>query len=186
MKSLLQYLLLVACVVLCADGVRAEGEFAALSLNSDKTITTAQGVKGLATALGSAEDYMAVFRVASLTPGRKYEATLTFDAGTDIGYGFSIIDGNPYTTDWFGFVGIGTGTGTRALPGKQEKYLFTIDPASTSKTLYVSLRSNKPFTLKFGVSDQLSGATPNSQDQWGYYYVRDFDADKTSPFLLKR
>ena len=48
------------------------------------------------------------------------------------------------------------------------------------------MRSNKPFTFRFGVSDRLSGATANSQDRWSYYFVRDFNADRTSPFLLKR
>jgi len=72
------------------------------------------------------------------------------------------------------------------LRDKQEKFLFSIDTKSASSTLYLSLRSNKPFTFRFGVSDQPSGATANSQDRWGYYFVSDFDANKTSPFLLKR
>ncbi|MGB4600472.1 MAG: hypothetical protein WBI04_10950 [Trichlorobacter sp.] len=30
-----------------------------------------------------------------------------------------------------------------------------------------------------------SGVTKDSQDRWGYYYVTDFDADRTASFLLK-
>jgi hypothetical protein len=39
--------------------------------------------------------------------------------------------------------------------------------------------------VNIGVTDRLSGVNPNSQDRWGYYFVKDFDADRTSPFLLK-
>jgi hypothetical protein len=75
-----------------------------------------------------------VLRIAPLDPGRKYEATFSFDAGTDIGYAHAWIDGNPYEKDWASFVGIGTGTGSRELREKQEKFLFTADPKSTSTT----------------------------------------------------
>ena len=157
-----------------------------IGINTEKTVTTVRGLAGLPSALGSAEDYSAVLRIAPLAPGRKYEATLTFDAGTDIGYAHAWVDGSPYEKEWYSFVGIGTGTGSRELKGKQEKFLFTIDPKSTSGTLCLALRSNKAFTFRFGVTDKLTGANPNSQDRWGYYYVRDFDADRTAPFLLKR
>jgi hypothetical protein len=164
----------------------AQGPWVDVPVNTEKTVTTVQGLAGLPSSLGSAEDYLVVLRIAPLMPGMKYEATLTFDAGTDIGYSHAWVDGNPFQNDWASFVGIGTGTGTREMRDKQEKFLFSIDPKSTSSTLYLSLRSNKPFTFRFGVSDRLSGVTPNSQDRWGYYFVSDFDANKTSPFLLKR
>jgi hypothetical protein len=60
-----------------------------------------------------------------------------------------------------------------------------VDGKSTSNALYVALRSNKPFTFRIAVTDGLSGANPNSQDKWGYYFVKDFDVDRNSPFLLK-
>ena len=80
----------------------------------------------------------------------------------------------------------GTGTGTREMIGKQEKFIFSINPNSTANTLFIAMRSNKAFTFSFEVTDILSGVTPESQDTWGYFYVDDFDADNTSPFLLTR
>jgi hypothetical protein len=155
-------------------------------VNTEKSVTTVRGLAGLPSSLGSVEDYRVVLRIAPLRPGMKYEATLTYDAGSDIGYSHAWVDGSPYEKDWASFVGIGTGTGTRELRDKQEKFLFSINPQSTSSALYLPFRSNKPFTFRFGVSDRLSGKTPNSQDRWGYYFVRDYDAERISPFLLKR
>jgi hypothetical protein len=186
MRTLLKFLVILLCIVCCGGNAAAQGRFVDVGVNIEKTVTTVRGLAGLPSALGSAEDYHVVLRIAPLDPGRKYEATFSFDAGTDIGYAHAWIDGNPYEKDWASFVGIGTGTGSRELRDKQEKFLFTVDPKSTSNTLYVALRSNKPFTFRFGVTDRLSGVNPNSQDRWGYYFVKDFDADRTSPFLLKR
>ena len=163
-----------------------QGPWVDIPVNGEKTVTTAQGLAGLPSSLGNAEDYVTVLRLAQLMPGKKYEATLTYDAGTDIGYGHAWVDGSPFDKDWASFVGIGTGTGTREMQGKQEKFIFTIDPQSSSSALYVAMRTNKPFTFRFGLSDRLSGVTRDSQDRWGYYYVTDFDADQHSPFLLKR
>ena len=186
MKTLIKSLLLLLCMTLCEGMAAAQSGFVDVPVNTEKTVTTAQGLTGLPSSLGSAEDYRAVLRIAPLRPGMKYEATLTYNAGTDIGYSHAWVDGNPFEKDWASFVGIGTGTGTRELRDKQEKFIFSINPQSTSSTLYLALRSNKPFTFRFGVNDRLSGATPNSQDRWGYYFVRDFNADRISPFLLKR
>jgi hypothetical protein len=186
MKTLLKSLVILFCIASCAGIAAASGDFVDIGINTEKTITTVRGLAGLPSSLGSAEDYRVVLRIASLAPGRKYEATLTFDAGTEIGYAHAWVDGNPYEKDWLSFVGIGTGTGSRELKGKQEKFLFTIDPKSTSGTLYIPLRSNKSFTLRFGITDRLTAVNPNSQDRWGYYYVKDFDVDRIAPFLLKR
>jgi hypothetical protein len=186
MRILVKILVLSLGVIFCAGIACAQSGFVDVPVNTEKTVTTALGLAGLPPGLGSAEEYRVVLRIAPFAPGRKYEATLTYDAGTEIGYSHAWVDGSPFGNDWSSFVGIGTGTGSRELRGKQEKFLFTVDPKSTSNTLYLALRSNKPFTFRFGVSDRLSGATPNSQDRWGYYFVSDFDAKGTSPFLLKR
>ena len=186
MKTLLKSLVILFCFVPCAGIAAAQGNFVDIGVNTEKTVTTVRGLAGLPTALGSAEDYHVILRIAPLVPGRKYEVMFTFDAGTDIGYAHAWVDGSPYEKDWYSFVGIGTGTGSRELKGKQEKFLFTVDSKSTSNTLYIPLRSNKPFTFRCGVTDRLSGVNPNSQDRWGYYYVKDFDADRIAPFLLKR
>jgi hypothetical protein len=37
-----------------------------------------------------------------------------------------------------------------------------------------------------GLAGRPAGLTRDSQDRWGYYYVTDFDFDRTSPFLLTR
>jgi len=186
MKTPVKFLSFLLCVVLFKGMAFAQSGLVDVPVNSEKTVTSALGLTGLPTTLGSAQDYCVVLRIAPLAPGTKYEATLTYDAGTDIGYGYAWLDGNPFEKDWASFVGIGTGTGTREMRDKQEKFLFTIDPQSTSNTLYLALRSNKPFTFRFGVSDRLTGVTRDSQDKWGYYFVNDFDANRTSPFLLKR
>ncbi len=185
-KCLVNSLLLSLCVVLCAATAAAQSGFVDVPVNSERSATTARGLTGLPASLGTADDYMVVLRIAPLRPGIRYEATMTYDEGTDIGFGHAWVDGNPYSPDWASFVGIGTGTGTQDRRDKQEKFLFTIDRQSTANTLYLSLRSSKPFTFRFGVSSRLSGVTANSQDRSGYYYVNDFDASRTAPFLLKR
>lgn len=151
-----------------------------------KRTVTATGFSWMPGFLGGPDGHYAIFRLGPLTPGRRYEATMTFDAGTDIGYGHSWIDGDPKGRDVWSFVGIGTGTGTREMKGAEKKFLFTVDPKSTAAFMYVILRSNKPFSLSFGLTDRVSGVTPNTQDRWGYYYVTDFDADKNAPFVLTR
>lgn len=186
MKTLLKSLIFILALVLGSSIASAETGIINIPVNTEKTITTVLGLTGLPSGLGSADSYMAVLRIVPLVPGQKYEATLTYDAGTDIGYAHAWVDGNPYKKDWSSYVGIGTGTGSRELKNKQEKFLFTVDPKSTSNMLFVVMRSSKPFKFSFAVNDRPSGVTRNSQDRWGYYFVRDFDADRTSPFLLKR
>ena len=83
-------------------------------------------------------------------------------------------------------MGIGTGTGTREMKGKESKFLFTVDAKSTAAFLYLVLRSSKPWDIAMALADRLSGVNRDSQDKWGYYYVTDFDVDRTSPFLLTR
>jgi hypothetical protein len=134
MRTLLNFLVILLCIVCCGGNAAAQGRFVDVGVNIEKTVTTVRGLAGLPSALGSAEDYPVVLRIAPLDPGRKYEATFSFDAGTDIGYAHAWIDGNPYEKDWASFVGIGTGTGSRELREKQEKFLFTADPKSTSTT----------------------------------------------------
>ena len=185
-KTLFKSMIILLSILYWGGNAAAQGQFVDVSVNTEKKVTTVRGLAGLPSALGSAEDYHVILKITPLAPGRKYEATFSFDAGSEIGYAHAWIDGSPYEKDWASFVGIGTGTGSRELKDKQEKFLFTVDPKSTANTLYLALRSNKPFTFRFAVSDRLSGLNPNSQDRWGYYFVRDFDADRTSPFLLKR
>ncbi len=151
-----------------------------------KKAVTATGFSWMPGFLGGTEGHYAIFRLGPLAPGRRYEATMTFDAGTDIGYGHSWIDGDPKGRDVWSFVGIGTGTGTREMKGAEKKFLFTVDPKSTAAFIYVVLRSNKPFNLSFSLTDRLSGVNPSTQDRWGYTYVTDFDADKNAPFVLTR
>lgn len=156
-----------------------------LPVNSSLSVTTIGGAN-LPKFFGPPEHYYAVFKIWPVVPGKRYEATLTFDAGDNTYYGMSWIDGDPWGKDYFNFVGIGTGTGTKHLPGKEAKFLFSIHPGSTSNVIYVLLRSNQPWKIKFSVTDKLSGVNRGSMDKWGYYYVDDFDESKTSPFLLKR
>ncbi|MCE5272790.1 hypothetical protein LLH00_16040 [bacterium] len=186
MRTLAQSLLLLACLSVSAGPAQAQAVYVDVPVNGERALSTVQGVAGLPSAFGSAGDYIAVLRIAPLAPGVKYEATLTYDAGTDIGYSYSLVDGSPFGQDWASFVGIGSGTGTRELAGKQEKLLFTIDPQSTSNTMYLVLRTNKPFNCRWAFSNHPSGVTKDSQDRWGYYYVSDFDDSHRSPFLLKR
>jgi len=185
-RTLAQSLVMLACLAVCAGQALAQAVYVDVPVNGERAVITVQGVTGLPSGFGSAGDYIAVLRIAPLAPGVKYEATLTYDAGTDIGYSYSLVDGSAFGQDWSSFVGIGSGIGTRELAGKQDKLLFTIDPQSTSNTMYLVLRTNKPFNCRWAVSGSPSGVTKDSQDRWGYYYVTDFDADHTAPFLLKR
>lgn len=166
-----------------------QGQWVNIDINSEKTVTTALGLVGLSTAFGSAEEYKVVLRILNLKAGQKYEATITYDAEPDnaIHYAHSWVDGNPYTNDWYSFIGIATGTGTREFKsGRQEKFIFSIDSKSNSNTLYIPLKSNKQFTFRFSITDKLTGVNPNSIDKWGETYVKDFDENKAAPFLLKR
>jgi hypothetical protein len=151
-----------------------------------KKAATMSGWTWMPSYLGGPEGFYALFRLGPLAAGKRYEATLTFDAGTDIGYGLSWLDGDPKGKDFSSFAGIGTGTGTREMKGKESKFLFTVEPKSTAAFLYLVVRSNKPWDISMGLTDRLSGVNRDSQDKWGYYYVTDFDFDRTSPFLLTR
>jgi hypothetical protein len=170
----------LACVA-----AHAAPSYVDVAVNSSRQTTTATGFS-LPSFFGSAGDHHAVFRFAPLAPGGRYEVTLTYDAGSDIGYGHSWVDGDPMGQDYWSFVGIGTGTGTRELKGKEDKFLFTVDPRSTSNVLYLVVRSNKPWKLAAALTDRASGLTRDSRDKWGYTYVTDFDFDRTAPFLLTR
>ncbi len=149
-----------------------------------KTVTAAY--LSMPNFFGGPDQLYAVYKLAPLAAGRKYEVTLTFDAGTDIGYAMAWVDGEPLGKDYASFLGTGTGTGTREMKGKKEKYRFTIDAKSTKTALYLIVRSNKPFEHSIGITDRLTGVSPSSQDAWGYYYVSDFDESRYSPFLLTR
>ena len=100
MKTLVKSISFSFWVVFCASTTFAQTGLTDVPINQEMTITTALGVTGLPSSLGSAEDYMAVLRIAPLMAGVRYEVTLTFDAGTDIGYGHSWLDGNPFQSDW--------------------------------------------------------------------------------------
>ncbi len=136
--------------------------------------------------LGGPDGSYAIFRLGPLAAGKSYAVTLSYDAGTDIGYGHSWLDGDPAAKDWASLVGIGSGTGTREMKGKEEKFLFTVDPRSTAGLLYLVLRSSQPWSLSLALADRPAGLTREAKDRWGYYYVTDFDLDRTSPFLLTR
>ena len=101
-----------------------------------------------------------MFKLGPFAPGKRYEATLTYDAGTDIGYAMAWVDGDPSGKDFASFVGIGTGTGTRELQGKEDKFLFTVDAKSTAAFLYLVVRSNKPWKLGVGSHGPAVGSEP--------------------------
>lgn len=164
----------------------ASGPWIEVPVNGSASARTAVLASPVANAFGAAADPKTVFRLGPLAPGRRYEVIFTYDAGGDVGFAHSWVDGSPFGRDWHSFVGIGTGTGTRPMPGKEARFLFTVASGSTSHHLFIVLRTSQPFPVKVGLTDRLSGLTPQSQDRWGYYYVTDFDADRTAPFLLKR
>ncbi len=185
MKKISYMTVIFLSVIWFTTSASAKMGFVDVPVNSVQQTTTVTGV-GLPPAYGSPEQFYTVFRIFPLAPGKRYEATLTYDAGTDMGYAHNWQDGDPLSKDNVSFVGIGTGTGTRQMKDKEEKFLFTVDTKSTSNVLYVIVRSYKPWNIRFSVTDRLSGVTRDSQDRWGYYYVTDFDVNKTAPFLLKR
>ncbi len=158
--------------------------FIDLRPGESRSVTTAS-VSGLPNFFGGADGFYSIFRMSGLNAGQRYEATMTYEAGTDTGYGHSWVDGNPFGKDYLSFIGIGTGTGTRKIDGKQDKFLFTVARGSMRDTMYVVIRSNKPWPVNFSVASP-TGVNRESKDRWGYYYVTDFDADKNAPFLLQR
>lgn len=166
-------------------GAALAAEFVDVPLNATKAVTTGTHPAGLPGFFGPNDYYYAIFRFTGLAPGQRYEATLSFESGTDIGYGHSWVDGNPFGREYWSFTGIGTGTGTGPRRESQQKFLFSVDSKSNCGEIYLVLKSNKPMALRVALQ-RPSGVTKNSQDRWGYYYVTDFDADRTSPFLLKR
>jgi len=172
-------------IMFCFTSASAGVGYFDTPLNSPRVATTATGV-GLPAAYRGTGEYHAVFRVFPVVPGKRYEATLAYDAGGNIGLGIAFVDGDPATRDSFSFVGIGFGTGTRQMKGKEEKYLFSVHPQSTSNVIYVVVGSHRPLNVRFSVTDRPSGVTKASKDPWGYYYVTDFDDSGNAPFLLKR
>lgn len=168
-----------------ASAAPAPGSFVDVSLNSTKSTTTSAHPSGLPSFFGPKDHSYSLFRFVGLVPGQRYEATIAFESGTDIGYGHSWVDGNPFGTEYWSFTGIGSGTGTGPRRENRQTYLFTVAPGSSSRSLYLVFRSHKPMPLKVSLRHP-SGVTRESRDQYGYYFVTDFDADRTAPFLLKR
>jgi hypothetical protein len=176
----------VLILVLLVSALSASPPYVDVPPGSLKSTVTQAGYAWMPAGFGGPNAPYAVFRLGPLAAGKAYAVTLTYDAGTDIGYGHSWVDGDPAGKDYASLVGIGSGTGTRELKGKEDKFLFTVDPKSTSGLLYLVVRSSAPWNLSVGLADRPAGLTRNSQDRWGYYYVTDFDSDRTSPFLLTR
>lgn len=178
-------LAVTAMLIWCLSGVAAaSGGIVELTPGAERAVNTAK-IGGLPAMFGGAEYFYSVIRLGRLAAGQRYEVTLTFESGTDIGYAHTWVDGNPFGSDFAHFVGIGSGTGTGPKRESQQKFLFTVDPKSSSGDLYLVFRSHRPMPLRVALQ-RPSGVTKNSQDRWGYYYVTDFDADRTAPFLLKR
>ncbi len=165
---------------------KAATAYVEVAPGESKAALTAMAFPSMPNYFGGPDQLYAVFKLAPLAAGRRYAFTLTFDAGTDIGYGITWADGDPLGKDYASFLGTGTGTGTREMKGKKSVFLFTVDAASASRALYVILRSNKPFAVEGGLAEGAGGLTRDSQDAWGYYFVSDFDVDRYSPFKLTR
>lgn len=173
--------LLLSC---CLAGAAWSAEFVEVPVGGAKAVTTGPRPIGLPNFFGPGDYFYTLFKLAGLVPGQRYEATFGFEFGTNIGYGHSWVDGSPFGRDYRHFTGIGTGTGSGPSREDQKKFLFTVDPQSSSNALYIVFSSNKPMPLRVSLQ-RPSGVTKDSQDRWGYYYVTDFDADRTAPFLLK-
>jgi hypothetical protein len=180
------FLSVVAILMLLVSALFASPPYVDVQPGSVKSTVTQAGYSWMPGGFGGPNQLYAVFRLGPLAAGQAYAVTLTYDAGTDIGYGHSWVDGDPAGKDYASLVGIGTGTGTRELKGKEDKFLFTVDPKSTSNLLYLLVRSSQAWNLSVGLAGRPAGLTRDSQDRWGYYYVTDFDFDRTSPFLLTR
>ena len=184
MKSRYLSLLCMLFLFVSVVSVRAADPLIDLPLGSERAVTTAK-VAGLPSMFGGNDYFYSVFRLGKLVAGQRYEATLTYTSGTDIGYGHTWVDGNPFGKDFIHFVGIGSGTGTGPKREAQQKFLFTVHPQSASSVMYLVFRTHKPMPVKFALQ-RPSGVNNQSKDKHGYYYVTDFDADKNAPFLLKR
>ena len=174
--------LLIACCLTTASWASGAVE---LPVGGVKAVSTGQRPAGLPNFFGPGDDSYTIFKLTGLAPGQRYEVTISFESGTDIGYGHAWVDGNPFDKDYWSFTGIGSGTGTGPKREGQQKFLFTVDPKSSCDLLYLVFRSKRSMPLRVSLQ-RPSGVTRDSQDRYGYYYVTDFDLDRSAPFLLKR
>ncbi len=172
-------------LICCLAGIAWSADVVEVPVGGGKAVTTGAHPAGLSSFFGPSDNYYTLFKLTGLAPGQRYEATMAFQSGTNIAYAHGWGEGNPLGHDYRSFTGIGTGTGSGPLHESQQKFLFTIDPKSSSSVMYVVFRSNRPMPLRFSLQSP-SGVTRDSQDRWGYYYVTDFDVDRTAPFLLTR
>ena len=158
--------LVCAALAIACGAAFAAPTYVEVPMNGTRQADTVAGF-GLPSFFGPASDYYAVFKLGPFAPGKRFETTLTYDAGTDIGYAMAWVDGDPSGKDFASFVGIGTGTGTREMKGKESKFLFTVDAKSTAAFLYLVLRSSKPWDITMALADRLSGAEPGLPGQVG-------------------
>lgn len=155
--------------------------------NMARRLLTASVFPSMPAYFGGPEGYYTVLRLAPLARGRRYELTLTYDAGTDMDFSSTWVDGDPLSRDFWSFANIEDTTGTRAIRNKQQKFLFRVDPDSSANTLHLVLRSSRRWPVSVGLTDRPYGVlTRDSRDSWGELYVTDFDADGPGPFLLTR
>ena len=164
----------------------AHAQVVDVPLGGVRQVTTG-ALPNLPGTFGSANDPKALFRLGPLVPGKRYMVTLTYNEGTNIGFAHSWVDGNPLGKNWSSMTGIGSGTGSRMTQGKEDKFLFTVHPASTSNRLFLVLRSTgRPLEMKVSLGEAPAGLSRESKDARGYYNVTDFDFDRTAPFKLTR
>ncbi len=181
-KGVLSAVVLLA-LICPAQAPAADGCYD-LGVNSSLAVATITGIPDIPPGFGPRDQYYAFFRIGPVVSGKRYEATLGYESGSDTGFGMAWVDGDP-KQKYASFLGIGSQTGTGQVRPMETKYLFSIDPRSTSDVLFLVIRSDKPWNIKMTVADRAT-VTRDSRDRWGFYNVTDFDFDKNSPFLLKR
>jgi len=157
-----------------------------LKLGQRFTLTTAQGLT-LHNSFGGPEYYYTVIRISGLKPNQKYQATLVYEGGSGIFYALSWVDGHPFQKDWRNLGGLGTGTGTgKSMPGYETYHLFQTDAKSTKDTIYLVVRSDKPWTFELLVSEANPSINELTKNSYGYFATADWTEKGKTFFLLSR
>jgi len=86
-RTLFVFLACFVCLCIGSPAAARTG-FHDLQVPSALDVTTVTGVK-LPSFFGAPDQHYAIFKIWPVVHGKRYEATLTFDAGTDIGYATS-------------------------------------------------------------------------------------------------
>ncbi|MBN1409993.1 MAG: hypothetical protein JW969_04060 [Spirochaetales bacterium] len=184
MKRLVMVLLILGAVVFLS--AETKGNVQVLKLGDASEFSTVSGIK-LPAAFGKKDEYYAVIKITGLKKGNRYQATFNWEGGTDIYFGMTLIDGNPFSKNWrsLGSVGSSTGKGD-PLPGYEAYHLFATSPKSRKSAVYLVIRSDNPWTINLSVAPAKPEVNQQTKNSYGFFAVEDWTNNGTVAFELTR